>query len=492
MDAAGRGAGQLADDGVKEDRSLELSADEFRALVDAATKHITEYVESLPRQPSADTDGGAELARALVEPLPETGRPFEDLLDLVFEKVVRKGFGTAGPGYLAYIPGGGILHSAVADFVADGVNRYVGVFAAAPGLAQLESNVVRWFSDVVGYPEGARGFLTTGGSLANFSALVTARRERLSDDFLAATLYASDQTHHSIEKAAMLAGFPESSVRVVPSNETFRLRLDALEDAVSRDRAAGRRPFLVVGNAGTTNTGAVDDLDALADFCAREALWLHVDAAYGGFFLLTRQGREILKGISRSDSVVLDPHKSLFLPYGTGSLLVRDGDALRRSHALSADYMPTMQEDPDFVDFNLISPELSRDWRGLRVWLPIAMHGIGPFRRNLEEKLALTKWATEELRAIPGIEILAEPQLSIVAFRLRRSDLDDAALNRLNRRFLDAVNARKRVYLTGTMLGPKFALRICVLSFRTHLDRMRECLEDIRAAVGEVGAPPSA
>jgi aromatic-L-amino-acid/L-tryptophan decarboxylase len=485
VDAAGGSARQLADDGVSEDRELELPREQMRALIDAAARRVLDYVESLPRQPSADTEGSAELARSLVEPLPESGRPYEELLDLLFEKVVTKGFGTAGPGYLAYIPGGGIVHSAVADFIADAVNRYVGVFAAAPGLAQIEANVVRWFCDIVGYPAASGGILTSGGSLANFSALVAARRERLPDDFLSGVLYASDQVHHSVAKAAMLAGFPEKNVRMVPSDPTFRIRLDSLAAEIASDRAAGLRPFLVVGSAGTTNTGAVDDLDALADLCARERLWLHVDAAYGGFFLLTADGRRRLAGISRADSVVLDPHKGLFLPYGTGSLLVRDRDTLRRAHALSADYMPPMQADPDLVDFNLVSPELSRDWRGLRVWLPIAMHGIGPFRRNLEEKLELTRWATGELRTIPGIEILAEPQLSIVAFRLARPDLGDEAENELNRRFLDTINRRRRVYMTGTMLRGKFALRICVLSFRTHLDRMREGLEDIRVAAAE-------
>ena len=468
------------------DRELELSSHDFRSLVEAATRRIVDYVESLPRQPSADTEGGTELARSLVEPLPESGRPYEELLDLVFNRVVTKGFGTAGPGYLAYIPGGGILHAAVADLIANAVNRYVGVFAAAPGLAQIEANVVRWFCDIVGYPATAGGILTSGGSLANFSALVAARRALLPDDFLSGTLYASDQVHHSITKAAILAGFPEQNVRLVPSDEDFRIRIGALEAAIAADRAAGKRPFLVVGSAGTTNTGAVDDLDGLADLCAREGLWLHVDAAYGGFFLLTAEGRRTLAGIARADSVVLDPHKGLFLPYGTGSLLVRNRDTLRRAHALSADYMPPMQDDPDLVDFNLVSPELSRDWRGLRVWLPIAMHGIGPFRRNLEEKLELTRWATRELETIPGIEIVAEPQLSIVAFRLARPDLDADAENALNRAFLDAVNARRRVYLTGTMLGPRFALRICVLSFRTHRDRMQEGLDDVRAAAEEV------
>ena len=164
---------------------------------------------------------------------------------------------------------------------------------------------------------------------------------------------------------------------------------------------------------------------------------------------------------------------------------MRDGDALKRAHALSAVYLPSMQEDPDLVDFNQISPELSRSWRGLRVWLPIKMHGIGPFRRNLDEKLDLAAWAAQELRRIPGIEILAEPQLSIVAFRLRVEGRGQEAVNRLNRDLMDRINGKKRIYLTGTMLGDRFAIRICVLSFRTHADRMEEGLEDIRNAVSE-------
>lgn len=489
------------DERVPAEKTLELSTKKLRRLIDAATERILEYIESLPRQPSADTAGGAALARALSEPLPAGGTPPEELLDLLFEKVIPKGFNTAGPGYLAYIPGGGLPHSAVADLIADATTRYVGVFAAAPGLAQIESNVISWFCEIVGYPATARGFLTTGGSLAIFSALVTARRERLPENFLSGTMYASDQVHHSVQKAAMLAGFPPGNVREIASDTEFRIRVGELSRSIAADRAAGMTPFLLVGNAGTTNTGAVDDLAALADLAQAERLWLHVDAAYGGFFLLTKRGRARMAGIERADSVVLDPHKSLFLPYGTGSLLVRNGDALKRAHALSADYMPSMQEDPDLVDFNLLSPELSRDWRGLRVWLPIRMHGIEVFRRSLDEKLDLALWATEEMRKIPGIEILAEPQLSIVAFRYVRPGLDGAALNRLNRNLMDRINARKRVYLTGTMLpsadssaaalaeaeaSPKegrFAIRICVLSFRTHFDRMRQGLEDIRKSV---------
>jgi aromatic-L-amino-acid decarboxylase len=470
----------------KEEHPLELSREEMHRLVDQAALRIFQYIESLPRQPAADNTGGAELARSLREPLPERGQSPESLLDFLFEQVIRKGFNTAGPGYLAYIPGGGLFHAAVGDLIADAVNRYVGVFAAAPGLAQIESNVIRWFCEIVGYPESAGGILTTGGSLANFSAVVTARRALLPENFLAGTIYASDQAHHSIRKAARLAGFADDAVREVGSDEDFRVRLDELESQIAKDRAGGRLPFLLVASAGTTNTGAVDDLEALAELARRERLWLHADAAYGGFFALTQEGRRRLKGLERCDSIVLDPHKSLFLPYGTGSLLVRDVEALKRAHHGTADYMPSMQEDPDLIDFNLISPELSRGWRGLRVWLPIKMHGIEPFRRSLQEKLELARWAADELRGIEGLEILAEPQLSIVAFRSGGRGLPEGELNRRNRELLDRINSKGRVYLTGTMLGDRFAIRICVLSFRTHAERMREGLEDIRAAVREM------
>jgi aromatic-L-amino-acid decarboxylase len=472
---------------MTEDRTLELSTEELSRLIDAARDRVLVHMASLPRQPASQTEGGAALARSLAEPLPRQGRPYEELLDLLFERVIPMSFNTAGPGYLAYIPGGGLPHSAVASLIAESTNRYVGVFAAAPGLAQIEANVVRWFCEMVGYPASAGGILTTGGSLSNFSALVTARRERLPEDFLKGTIYASDQTHHSMQKAAMLAGFPPANVREVASDDQFRIRLDSLAARITEDRAAGFTPFLVVGNAGTTNTGAVDDLEALADLARRERLWLHGDAAYGGFFVLTERGRRTLAGLARADSIALDPHKSLFLPYGSGSLLVRNPEALRRAHALSADYMPSMQDDRDLVDFNMISPELSRDWRGLRVWLPLKMHGIEPFRRNLDEKLDLARWSCEELQKIPGLEIVAPPQLSIVTFRLRRPGLAGEATNALNRDLLARINAAKHVYMTGTSLRGAFALRICVLSFRTHRDRMEEALNDIREAVAFLG-----
>lgn len=468
------------------DHPLEPSPDELRDLVDRAMARIVPHLESLPEQPAAEWEGGEELARSLRETAPEEPTPFDELLDLLFERLVPHTFNAAGPGYLAYIPGGGLFPSAVADLISGSINRYIGAWLPAPGLVQLEVNVVRWFCDMVGYPTGAGGFLTTGGSLANLTAIVTARRERLPDDFLRGTLYVSDQVHHSVTKAAVLAGFPVDNVRRIPSDDRFRLRLDALEQAIAEDRAAGREPFLVVASGGTTNCGAVDDLRGVAKLAARERLWFHVDAAYGGFFLLTERGRRALAGIERADSITLDPHKGLFLPFGTGSLLVRDASTLHRAHTVHADYMPPMQHDPDLVDFCEISPELSRDFRGLRVWLPVKLHGFAPFRQALDEKLDLARRAAEEIHRLPEMEIVAEPELSILAFALAPKELDREAQNQLNRDLLDRINRRRRVFLTSTELDGRFVLRICVLSFRTHRDRIEMALEDIREALLEL------
>ena len=468
---------------------LELDEKEMRSLIEAAMERIVAHIGSLPVQPVSDTRGGFELARSLVEPMPEAAVPLAELLDLIFERAVRPTYNTASPGYLAYIPGGGLFHAAVADLIADSINRYTSIFNTAPALAQLEANVVAWFCQIAGYPREARGTLTSGGSLANWTALVTARRARLPEDFLKGTIYASDQVHYSVTKGAILAGFPEANVREVPSDERFRLRPDALEESIAADRRDGFTPFLIAASAGTTNTGAVDPLPELADLAERHGLWLHVDAAYGGFFLLTGEGRRVMRGIERADSIVLDPHKGLFLPYGTGAVLVRKGEDLRRAHSLTADYMPGLQDDPDRVDFSQYSPELSRPFRGLRVWLPFKLHGAGVFRAELEERLALARLATDRLRAMGGIEILAEPQLSLLAFRLAPPGVPEADLDDLNRRFIERVNARQRVFLTGTRLRGRFALRICVLSFRTHRDRMEQALEDIEAARREVLAP---
>lgn len=462
-----------------EDRSLEVDRETMERWTNHLARVLGRHIESLPSQP-AGYDTAKPRAASKPEPLPESGASFEDLVRLVVDELLPESFNTAGPGYLAYIPGGGLYQAALGEFLAAALNRYVGVSQAAPGLVALEAQVLRWLADIIGYGPDARGILTSGGSLANFSAVVAARREHLGYELRSGVVYASTQVHHSVVKAALLAGLAPEAVRSVPVDGAFRMRIDALEDAIVADRARGLRPFLVVGSGGTTNTGAVDDLSRLADVAERHGLWFHVDAAYGGFFLLTDRGREVLRGIDRADSVVLDPHKGLFLPYGTGALVVKDGEALRRAHAVHAEYLPPAADgavDPLLVDFSEYSPELSRGFRGLSVWLPLKLHGIGVFRRNLDEKLDLARRAHGRLAQMKGIAVVAAPELSITAFRAVRPGLDGEAENALNRRLLAAVLSHQRVWLTHTVLDGRFTIRICVLSFRTHADRLDLALD---------------
>lgn len=399
----------------------------------------------------------------------------------------------AGPGYFAYVPGSGLWTAALADLVGDALNRFTGHAVAAPGFARLEADVLAWLAREFGYDDASRGLFTSGGSIANLTAFVTARHHALGDtgDFRHALAYTSGQAHHSVTKGLRLAGLPGANVRTVAVDDRLRMRPDRLRDQVQRDRDAGLRPFLVVASAGTTNTGAVDPLARLSEVCAQEGLWLHVDAAYGGAFVLCDEGRARLSGIGAADSITFDPHKGLFLPFGTGCLLVRDGRRLRAAHDAHGAYL----QDFDRVDrtreppsATLHGPELSRSFRGLRLWLPLMVHGARAFREALAEKLKLARTLhmgiEERIGGGAPLEIAAPTELSTVTFRLTRDDGDSLeAWNARNAVLLESINAHRRVYLSSTTLpgsgGEVFTLRACVLGLRTHARDVQALLEDL-------------
>jgi len=447
-------------------------------MASRATELLVSFIEGLPDAPAHDLDGALEIARGYRESAPGHGHGIDEVLARV-SAAAEKGFNTAGPGYLAYIPGGGLFAAALADYLSLGLNRYVGVWNAAPALAQIEATVIRWLCDLFDYPAEARGILTSGGSMANFSAIVAARRALLPEDFLSGTVYGSSQLHASVSKAAVLAGFPARNVRAVPTTPDLRLDVAALERMIAEDRAGGLRPFLLAANAGSTNTGAVDPLRECAEVAAREGLWLHVDGAYGGFFQLTERGRQAFAGIDAADSITLDPHKGMFLPYGTGCLLVRDGRRLREAHQVAAAYLQDLAPEDEIPNFADSSPELSRDFRGLRVWLPVMLHGLDAFRDALDEKLDLTRLLYDALAATLGFELPWEPQMTVVAFRYRPREGDPEAFNRA---LLERINASRRVFLSSTTIEDRFVLRACIVSHRTHRDRIEEAIDIIRTA----------
>jgi aromatic-L-amino-acid decarboxylase len=448
------------------------------AMGQDALGRVVEHIASLPDQPAVGDVLAEDLCRALREPAPEHGTALEELLDRLFGDWIPRSFNSAGPGYLAYIPAGGIFPAALADLIAGATNRYTGVWRAAPALVQLEANVLDWFRDWMGLPSTTRGLFTTGGSMSIFNAILCARERLLGPEIRSGVLYTSTQAHASVLKSARLAGILSDQVRMVPVDEQFRMQVDALGSEIDRDRRRGRRPFLVVSTAGTTNTGAVDPLDQIADLCSRAGLWHHVDGAYGAFFHMVESLRPLLAGLPRADSLTLDPHKGLFLPYGTGALLVRDGSALRAVHGVHASYMPAAV-DEEFYDPAQYGPELSRGFPGLRVWLAIKTFGAARFRAAIAEKRDLAVAAAERLARESGIALVARPQLSLFAFRLEPPDLAPVTADEATRRLLERVNARGRVFLTGCTVDGRFLARLCVLSFRTRRRHVEAAVDQI-------------
>jgi glutamate/tyrosine decarboxylase-like PLP-dependent enzyme len=400
------------------------------------------------------------------------------VLDYVAACVDAPGFATTSPRFMAYIPGGGLFHSAIGDFLAAVSNKYSGFASASPGAVRLENATTAWLARVIGYPEGAAGTLTSGGSLANLTAIVAARDA--GDAEGGGAVYATRFAHHCVDKALHVAGRGSSPRRRIETDARYRMSVAALEEALERDRGDGVRPWLVVASAGTVDTGAIDPLGEIAELCRRHGAWLHVDGAYGGLFALCPEGRERLAGIERADSVALDPHKTLFLPYGTGAVLVRDGRHLLRSFSASPDYLRPLGESavgPSPAD---LSPELTRHFRALRLWLPLQIAGVAAFRAAQSEKLALARYFHARLGAIPGFDAGPEPDLSVVAFRYRLKTGDPDAFNA---RLLRHLQEEGRVMLSGTRVDGRFTLRCAILSFRTHLEHVDEAIEALQRGV---------
>ncbi|SNS22354.1 pyridoxal phosphate-dependent decarboxylase family protein [Actinomadura mexicana] len=452
-------------------QALEPDRSTIETMGRAITARIADYVDSLPGAP-ASRFGEAEHAVArMLQPPPEEAGRFELLLD-AFQDAAAHGLDSSGPGYYGYFPAGGLISSAFADAFAQVYNRFTAVAQLAPALVAMEQGLLRWLADLFGLPASAGGLVTTGGSMATLAAIVAARHDRLGEDLTGGTLYVTEHTHFCVAKAARIAGLPASAVVTVP---TRRLRMDpgAAARMIDDDRARGRRPFLLIGTAGTTSTGTVDPLLDLGELAAQEGLWFHADAAYGGGLQLTARGRRRLTGIERADSIVLDPHKSLFLQYGTGVVLVRDAARLHAAHADDGHYLQDLETVAALPDFGHLGPELTREFRGLRLWLPLHLHGVAAFRDALDEKLDLAEVIHRELAEDPRFDVPWEPDLSVVVFRTYGSD-------ETNRRLLERINATQRLFLSSTSIEGRFFLRLNPTSHRTHLAEVQNALAVIR------------
>lgn len=469
-------------------RALEPGGARRRKLRDAVVASTERFLRKVRTQKAYQEteDRGAGI---LSRQISETGIPLSAAIRMLEHDVLRPGSGPTSPAHLAYIPGGGIYHSALGDFWAAVTNKYAGIFFTGPGLVRMENLLVRWSADLVGYPAAAGGHLASGGSVATLAAVATARDvHRLKGaDFSRAVVYLTSQAHHCIEKAIRIAGLGEAQVRHVAMDGAYRMRPDALASMIAADRQNGLLPWLILAAAGTTDTGAVDPLDQIADIARREQCWFHVDAAYGGYFLLTDHGRRLLKGIERSDSVVLDPHKGLFIPFGVGIALVRDAGPMAQTHSYTGHYMQDAQQDQSEVSPADTSAELTKHFRALRMWLPLMLEGTAPFAAGLEEKLLLARYFHREVQKL-GFEVGPSPDLSIVTFRWAPAGMSLERTNQLNQSIVDGIRRDGRVFLSSTMLDGRFTIRLAVLNFRTHrsaIDLALKILKEQLVALSE-------
>ncbi len=400
------------------------------------------------------------------------------VIHLLEKHMENPGINPAHGGHLGYIPGGGLYAAALGDYLADVTNKYAGVFFASPGAVRIENALIEWTAKLVGYEKGFGGNITSGGSIANLVAVTTARdaKQLKAKDFDRAVVYTTKQVHHCIDKALIIAGLRECVVRYIETDAQWRIVPAALQQQVEEDKNQGLLPFMIVANAGSTDVGAIDPLQEISAIAKQHGLWLHVDAAYGGYFLLLDEYKEKMKSISEADSVVLDPHKGLFLPYGTGIVLVKQLKHLQNAFAYEANYMQDTVAMTDSISPADVSPELSKHFRGLRMWLPLKLYGEQAFRDCLQEKMLLTKYFTNKVQEL-GYEIICEPEMTVVAYRFVPQTGD---ANEFNKKLMDAMHKDGEIFISSTMLDGKFVLRFACLSFRTHIEHVDKLLAMLR------------
>ncbi|MYA12067.1 MAG: aminotransferase class I/II-fold pyridoxal phosphate-dependent enzyme [Gemmatimonadetes bacterium] len=447
-------------------------------VVDAIVERWT-HLRGGPAWRGATRD---RLEPRLHGPAPEEGRDLEGLLDTIFRDVMPFAGRIDHPRFLAFIPSSPTWASVLASFLIAGYNVFQGTWLESSGPSQIEVTVLDWFREWLGYPEGGSGVLTSGGSAANLLAIVAAREAAGNPE--RGTIYLSEQAHASVARAARVAGIHPERIRLVDADGVCRIVPASVRAAVWSDRAAGMHPFLVVGTAGTTNTGAIDPLAELADIAREEDLWYHVDAAYGGFAILDPEVAPLMSGLERSDSATLDPHKWFFQPYETGCLMVRDPAALERAFRIAPDYLQDAEWGPRHVNFCDRGVQLTRIFRALRVWLSVQRYGLAAHRAAISRAIALARGAEARIRELPELELLAPQSLGIVCFRYRgRGAIPDTELDDLNRRIQDEIVSSGFAMMSSTRLQGRLSLRFCVLNVRTTADDLARTLDRI-ASVG--------
>lgn len=444
--------------------------EEIRRIGDQVTRWLADFYGSLDQEPITPEITPAGADALFDEPLPQTGAGFDNAFGEVREKVVANSLRIPHPRYFGLMNPTPVTPAIFTEVVVSALNQNMGAWSHSPAGTAVEKRVIRWFCDLVGYPEGAFGTLCSGGSVANLTGLRLAIAERLPESLAGGLqalkqppiFYVSSEAHFSFRKSAATLGLGTDALRAVPVDARSRMDLEALREMIRRDRAEGKRPFALVGIAGTTSSGAVDPLEALADIAQEEGLWYHIDAAWGSGVLLSIEFRDRLRGINRADSITFDPHKWLFMPMGTGAILARGGAALLRTFETQAVYIPTDQDErTDFRKYGLVG---SKRFDALKLWVSFKALGADWYEATIGRHMELTRCLVEQIEAAPDWQIVVPPDLNILCFRYRPAGTPEEALPALQQAVVDAVVRDGRNWISTTVVNGIPAIRWMALS----------------------------
>lgn len=456
--------------------SLDLSQADFKDLLDKGTDLVLEQFDNLENRKGYHYYPQSEVESWFDEPLPQQGMELDDLFAEVREKVMTPATGNMGPHMYAYVMAGGNQVSIVAEQLATTVNQNVGKWHLAPSMDEIEKRVVQWAAEMIGYGEKVGGVMVSGGSAANLAGLTVARniffeklevRKKGLFGFKPFTVYTSKEVHGCVDKSLEVLGIGTNHLRKIATLKDFTIDLAALEIQIQEDIANGFQPFCVIGTAGTVNTGAIDDLDALADIAQKYEMWYHIDGAYGGLVASIPNLKVHYKGLERADSVAIDFHKWLYQPFEAGCLLVRDFDTLRSAYFKKADYLDTEFEgDKGRLDFNEHYFQLSRNAKAFKTWMSLKAYGFPAFRDMIQQDIDLTHYLADQIEQSNDFELKSRSELAVACFRYTGNLTQPEEITSLNQQLIPALEKDGRVFITGTKLNGEFVIRACLINHR--------------------------
>ncbi|MDT0553051.1 pyridoxal phosphate-dependent decarboxylase family protein [Urechidicola vernalis] len=464
---------------MKSNKNLDLSKEEMKKYGYSVVDTIVEHFDTMNEKPPFSTASRKEMDALFLEEAPEKGMDVHEVLDFVKENVLSEINIASHPKFYSFVPGPSNYISAMADSLATGYNVFSGGWIASAAAAELEIVTVNWLLKLFKFPvKKGGGIFTSGGSMANLTALVTARRQKCGDDFSKAVIYMSDQTHSSNIKAIRTIGFKKNQVRIIPTDLEFKMSFNKLKNAIAKDKLAGLQPLCMIANAGTTNTGTVDDLREISKICKAEKMWMHVDAAYGGGAILSEKGRKELRGIEKADSVTIDPHKWFFQPYEMGCLLVRNHKWLSNTFSEKPEYLRDIEGNESEINFYDHGVQLTRRFRALKFYMSIKTFGLESFREAVSYSIDLADRTEDLIRKSKNWEIVSPATLAVINFRYNPIDQNftEQQLDEINQKVSQEITGSGEAVLVTTILQKQVVLRMCLINPRTTIDDVKGTL----------------